>query len=58
MSLNILRSFLKLAVSDELNESKIEISLEEVYKHCRYDDCWIVIYDRVYDITKFISSVS
>lgn len=58
MSVNILRSFLKLSVKDEVDESKIEISLEEMSKHCSYDDCWIVIYDKVYDITNFISSVS
>lgn len=59
MSVKILGSFLKLvAIKDELEESKIEISLEEMSKHCSYDDCWIVIYDKVYDITKFISSVS
>ncbi|XP_064546774.1 cytochrome b5 [Drosophila montana] len=31
-----------------------EITLEEVAHHDSYDDCWIVIYDRVYDVTHFL----
>ncbi|KAL7739763.1 hypothetical protein ACLKA6_015003 [Drosophila palustris] len=31
-----------------------EITLEEVAQHDSYDDCWIVIYDRVYDVTQFL----
>ncbi|XP_037927340.1 cytochrome b5 [Teleopsis dalmanni] len=31
-----------------------EISLQEVAMHDDYDDCWIIIYDRVYDVTKFL----
>lgn len=34
------------------------ISLLEVAEHDSMDDCWIVLYDRVYDITKFLNSVS
>uniref|UniRef100_A0A182TXQ9 Cytochrome b5 heme-binding domain-containing protein n=1 Tax=Anopheles melas TaxID=34690 RepID=A0A182TXQ9_9DIPT len=30
------------------------ISLSEVAYHDCYDDCWIVLYDRVYDITNFL----
>lgn len=35
-----------------------EISLLEVSHHDSFKDCWIVIYDRVYDVTKFLQSVS
>uniref|UniRef100_A0A1L8DYZ1 Putative fatty acid desaturase 2 n=1 Tax=Nyssomyia neivai TaxID=330878 RepID=A0A1L8DYZ1_9DIPT len=31
-----------------------EISLEEVANHDSSTDCWIVIYDRIYDVTKFL----
>ena len=31
-----------------------EISLQEVWEHSTFDDAWIVIYDRVYDITDFV----
>lgn len=35
-----------------------QISLLEVGQHDSFADCWIVIYDRVYDITDFLHSVS
>ncbi|ENN76258.1 cytochrome b5 [Dendroctonus ponderosae] len=31
------------------------ISLQEVSWHDTFNDCWIVIYDRVYDITDFLN---
>ncbi|EDW55582.1 cytochrome b5 [Drosophila sechellia] len=31
-----------------------EIALEEVAQHDSFDDCWVVIYDRVYDVTHFL----
>uniref|UniRef100_A0A182QAY3 Cytochrome b5 heme-binding domain-containing protein n=1 Tax=Anopheles farauti TaxID=69004 RepID=A0A182QAY3_9DIPT len=31
-----------------------QITLNEVAYHDCYDDCWIVLYDRVYDITNFL----
>lgn len=31
-----------------------EISLDAVAQHDDYCDCWVVIYDRVYDVTSFI----
>lgn len=34
------------------------ITLAEVSHHDSYDDCWVVIYDRVYDITSFFDEVS
>lgn len=44
----------------EKNKAKVEvisvpeITLEEVAHHDSFDDCWIVIYDRVYDVTQFL----
>lgn len=35
-------------------QSAPEITLEEVAQHDSFDDCWIVIYDRVYDVTHFL----
>lgn len=34
------------------------ISLDEVARHDTRQDCWVVIYDRVYDITTFLEEVS
>lgn len=34
------------------------ISLKEVSLHDHADDCWIVIYDRIYDLTNFLDEVS
>lgn len=36
-------------------ETKLPIyTLNEVSYHDMYDDCWIILYDRVYDITRFL----
>lgn len=35
-----------------------EISLDQVSWHDNFNDCWIVIYDRVYDVTPFLDEVS
>jgi len=34
------------------------ISLKEVATHCTLNDAWMVIYDRVYDVTTFIAEVN
>ncbi|XP_055917993.1 uncharacterized protein LOC129950174 [Eupeodes corollae] len=42
---------------DPLDVSELpEISLQEVSNHDDINDCWIVLYDRVYDVTKFLFS--
>lgn len=43
-----------------LNSEKCRpiITLKEVAEHDSYDDCWIVLYDRVYDVTKFLNEVN
>lgn len=60
-------SFLKSAVQSFWFPTKVTpintrtlktICLDEVYNHSDPEDCWVVIYDRVYDITKFLSLVS
>ncbi len=33
-------------------------TLEEVKKHNKEDDCWIVNHDKVYDVTDFLDEVS
>lgn len=35
----------------------LQISLKEVSYHDNFHDCWIVVYDRVYDVTKFLDKV-
>ncbi len=35
-----------------------EISLKEVARHSRRNDAWMVIYDKVYDVTQFLIQVS
>lgn len=53
-------SFLQpLAVSyrSETPEERI-ISLSEVSWHDSANDCWIIIYDRVYDVTDFLDEVN
>lgn len=42
----------------EYNSSLKQISLNEVANHDSWDDCWVIIYDRVYDITQFLHQVS
>ena len=34
-----------------------EISLHQVLQHSSTRDCWVIIYDKVYDVTRFISQV-
>lgn len=44
---------------NQLNEpiSRRIIDLNEVAEHTSEYDCWIVLYDRVYDVTKFLYEV-
>lgn len=43
-----------------LNQEKCRpiISLSEVAEHDSCNDCWIVLYDRVYDVTDFLHEVN
>lgn len=42
-----------------LNEEKCRriYALSEVSNHDTHDDCWIVLYDRVYNVTEFLKEV-
>lgn len=45
------------SVSDRNNNTvrhRKQYTLDEVSYHDTYGDCWIVLYDRVYDITNFL----
>ncbi|XP_062551925.1 uncharacterized protein LOC134217163 [Armigeres subalbatus] len=46
--------------SNDLNNNTLrlrkQISLDEVSYHDTMQDCWIVLYDRVYDITNFLET--
>lgn len=50
-------SSFNLLVPSETQEPKI-IDLQDVSWHDTTNDCWVIIYDRVYDITKFLDEVS
>lgn len=50
-------SSFNLLVPSETQKPKI-IDLQEVSWHDSANDCWVIIYDRVYDITKFFDEVS
>ena len=39
-------------------EDKKIYSLEEIKKHNDGRTCWIVLHDKVYDVTKFLEEVS
>ncbi|XP_067001496.2 uncharacterized protein [Anabrus simplex] len=46
---------LRLSEPTKKTSSPAIVSLEEVAWHDNIADCWIVLYDRVYDITSFLS---
>ncbi|XP_015115426.1 cytochrome b5-like [Diachasma alloeum] len=41
--------------NNKRNDSERIISLNQLSRHDRHDDCWIAVYDRVYDCTEFIA---
>ncbi|XP_066255058.1 uncharacterized protein [Euwallacea similis] len=56
---NILMSSSSSGSSVQIPQSTVQserrvIDLQEVSWHDTYRDCWIVVYDRVYDITRFL----
>lgn len=40
-----------------MSETKV-YTLEEVSKHKTGRDCWVVIHNKVYDVTKFLDEVT
>lgn len=60
-------SFISLAMTalrltsstvSQIIKSRKTITLEEVAFHDSSSSCWLVIYDRVYDVTDFLKIVS
>lgn len=50
---------LVVVAGEEVVENLLpEISLKEVALHDSFKSCWIIIYDRVYDVTNFLNAVS
>jgi len=41
-------------VRNQLKSAASEYTLEEVSKHNKEEDCWVVIGDKVYDVSKFL----
>lgn len=54
--ISYLTNLLEIPVEKVVAGKRI-IPLEEVSWHDSVSDCWIIIYDRVYDITNFIDEV-
>jgi cytochrome b involved in lipid metabolism len=43
------------STATEVHQPKLkQFSLKEVAHHCTADSCWMVIFDKVYDLTDFI----
>lgn len=55
---SILFSTVSIGKESEIDKNLKKISLEEVSDHYCADDCWIIIYDRVYEMTNFLKEVS
>ena len=57
---NLSRSFPSFAKKKKSNETKNEDSnkksftRDDVAKHNRSNDCWVIVHDRAYDVTKFV----
>jgi cytochrome b involved in lipid metabolism len=49
-------AILKEQAYQEQAETYHWITADEVAKHNSRTDCWLIIHDRVYDVTKYISS--
>ena len=39
------------------SSAKTVYTLEEVSDHCDPESCWVVLWDHVYDVTKFVREV-
>lgn len=42
----------------KVRDERMQIDLQRVSEHNQANDCWLVIYDRVYDVTEFLREVS
>lgn len=55
---NAIEKLKRIQIQKEVLQGLPEITLKEVAQHDEMSDCWVVIYDRVYDVTDFLRSVS
>ena len=46
--------FLLKDIISNLTRIRKRYSLKEVAAHCTIDDCWMIVFDKVYDLTEFI----
>ena len=45
---------LEVHAEQKIEANRNEYSLEEVAKHSSHDDCWVIVRDKVYDVTSFV----
>lgn len=57
-TLRLAKSNLNTVSTDTVAGERRIISLSEVSNHDTAQDCWIVLFDRVYDVTNFLNTVS
>lgn len=57
-TLRLAKSNLNTVTTDTLSGERRIISLSEVSHHDTAQDCWIILFDRVYDVTNFLDTVS
>lgn len=57
-TLRLSKSNLNPVSTDDISGERRVISLNEVSYHDTADDCWIILFDRVYDVTNFLDTVS
>lgn len=57
-TLRMSKSNLNSVSPDTVPDERRVISLNEVSHHDTADDCWIILFDRVYDVTAFLDKVS
>ena len=50
-----LTTYIEPALRTRAAPSLPSYSLSQVSDHCWTDDCWIVLYDKVYNVTRFLS---
>lgn len=57
-TLRLSKTNLNSASTDNVSADRQIINLNEVSHHDTANDCWIVLFDRVYDVTAFLDKVS
>lgn len=57
---SVKRAFASKNLQDSTDNSLISnviITMEQVSRHDDPNDCWIIVYDKVYDVTTFLDEV-